>query len=110
MIKAPITLAPEAKEHFKKIAAGKTVCFGIKSGGCSGFKYFWQIVESDQLEDDYESYGYGDFSLAIDKISMMYLMGCIITYVNDITGNHIEIENPLSSAACGCGESITFDF
>lgn len=103
-----VTMTHEAVDHFAGIAKGMIVTLGLKGGGCTGFTYTWDIKE--EVDDTYELVDYDDFKLGIDIHSIMYLMGSVIDYKTGIIGNHIEIENPLATSRCGCGDSIDFDF
>ena len=103
-----VTLSNTAIEHFMTIAKNKVVTFGLQSGGCSGFEYAWNILDYNEVDDTYEMIDYDEFALAVDKMSIMYLIGCEIDYVSDITGNYIKVNNPLATAGCGCGASVTF--
>ena len=105
-----VNLTQTAIEHFATVAKGKIVRFGIKGGGCAGFQYDWELVDEqkeDMQTDDQTDYG--DFVLSIDKFSIMYLLGTTVDYVSDLTGNRIDIQNPLAQAGCGCGESVNFN-
>ena len=105
-----VNLTEPAIEHFNTVAKGKIVRFGIKGGGCAGFQYDWDLIEAqtEEMQSD-EQTNYGEFILSIDKFSIMYLMGTTVDYVSDLTGNRIDIQNPLAQAGCGCGESINFN-
>ena len=105
-----VKLTEGAIGHFRNVAKDKIVRFGIKGGGCAGFQYDWGLVDTqtEDMESD-EQTDYGDFVLSIDKFSIMYLMGTTVDYVSDLTGNRIDIQNPLAQAGCGCGESINFN-
>lgn len=107
--KQAVTMSDQAIAHFKNIAAGKIVKFGVEGGGCAGFQYFWKILDSrDELYSDDEIVEYDDFTFAVDGASLMMLIGSSVDYLTDITGSHIEINNPLATAGCGCGVSIRF--
>jgi iron-sulfur cluster assembly accessory protein len=106
---AVVTMSKTAIEHFAKIADGKVVKFGVGGGGCAGFQYTWTIIDTkDELYADDELTDYGSFTFAVDGSSLMFLMGSSIDYLSDITGSHIEVINPLATAGCGCGVSVSF--
>lgn len=103
-----VTMSEAAIAHFKNIAAGKVVKFGVEGGSCAGLKYAWSIIEDiADLYDDDEIINYNDFTLAVDGASLLFVIGCQIDYVSDITGSRIEIVNPNAKASCGCGESFS---
>lgn len=103
-----VSLSDSAKAHFKNIASGKIVKFGVEGGSCAGLKYSWALLENhDQLFPDDDIIEYDGFTFAIDGMSLLYLIGCEIDYVSDITGSRIEIINPNARTSCGCGESFS---
>lgn len=105
-----VRLTDTAIEHFKTVASGKYVKFGIIGGGCAGFQYHWELYDEpqDHMEQD-EQTDYEDFILSIDSHSIMYLLGTTVDYTTDITGSKIDIQNPQAQAGCGCGESVNFN-
>lgn len=107
--KTAVILSEAAQKHFETTAKGKIVKFGVEGGGCAGFQYVWNVYETkDKLYSDDEITEYNGFTFAVDGASLMMLVGSTIDYVSDITGHRIEVNNPLASAGCGCGESIRF--
>lgn len=104
-----VSLSSAAVSHFATVAAGKVVKFGVEGGGCAGFQYSWKILDSKKdLYDDDIVTEYDDFIFAVDGASLMMLLGSYIDYLTDITGSHIEVNNPLAKAGCGCGVSVNF--
>jgi iron-sulfur cluster assembly accessory protein len=104
-----VTLSAQAVSHFDRIAKNKYVIFSVEGGGCAGFQYAWKIADSpEDLHNDDEIIQFEDFNFVVDGASLMFLMGCHVDYVSDITGSHIEINNPLAKAGCGCGVSVNF--
>jgi iron-sulfur cluster assembly protein len=102
-----LKLTTNAINHFSKLSPDELVCLSIISGSCAGFKYNWHVLPSTSEElTDYEYISVGEFTMAIDKMSILYLIGSTIDYKSDITGGKIVITNPNAIASCGCGESI----
>jgi len=105
----PVVMSDAAIQHFANIAKGKIVKFGVEGGGCAGFQYAWDILDDrDALYQDDEITEYDDFTFAVDGASLMFLVGSHVDYLTDITGSHIEVNNPMAKAGCGCGVSINF--
>jgi len=106
-----ITITDSAKQKIKSIAESNgvdTVIFGVEGGGCSGFMYKWDIANSADL-NDYEYININNnIKLATDSMSYMYVQGCTIDYVEDLTGSRLIVSNPLAVTSCGCGESVGF--
>jgi iron-sulfur cluster assembly protein len=76
----------------------------IQGGGCSGFQY-GMALEGKPRETDY-SFDYDGVRVVVDEVSMDYLRGATIDYVDDIMGSGFKIENPNAVASCGCGSSF----
>ena len=106
-----ITITDKAKQKIASIAENAsvdTVIFGVQGGGCSGFMYKWDIANSKDLHDCEFIEIEPGVKLATDSMSYMYVQGCTIDYVEDLTGSRLVVDNPLAVSTCGCGESITF--
>jgi len=78
----------------------------VQGGGCSGFQYGLMIEEAgagvgDQL---FESNG---VRLLVDPVSLSYLKGAEVDFVDTITGGGFTIKNPNASSTCGCGSSFS---
>ncbi len=78
----------------------------VQGGGCSGFQYGLMIEETgagvgDQL---FESNG---VKLLVDPVSLSYLKGAEVDFVDTITGGGFTIKNPNASSTCGCGSSFS---
>jgi iron-sulfur cluster insertion protein len=78
----------------------------VQGGGCSGFQYGLMIEETGQGENDqvYESHG---VKLFVDPISVRYLAGAEVDFVDTITGGGFTIKNPNAKSTCGCGSSFS---
>ena len=78
----------------------------VQGGGCSGFQYGLMIEETgagvgDQL---FESNG---VKLLVDPVSLSYLKGAEVDFVDTIPGGGFTIKNPNASSTCGCGSSFS---
>jgi len=77
----------------------------VQGGGCSGFQYGFTFDESVQDGDTVvEKQG---VKLLVDPMSMMYLTGAEIDYVEGLEGAQFVIRNPNVSTSCGCGSSFS---
>jgi iron-sulfur cluster assembly accessory protein len=76
----------------------------VSGGGCSGFQY-GMALENKILDNDlvFDQHG---VKVVIDEISINYLQGASIDYVDEIMGSGFKIENPNAVASCGCGSSF----
>ncbi|MBE0409097.1 MAG: iron-sulfur cluster insertion protein ErpA [Anaerolineales bacterium] len=76
----------------------------VSGGGCSGFQY-GMALENNILENDlvFDQHG---VKVVIDEVSISYLQGASIDYVDELMGSGFKIENPNAVASCGCGSSF----
>lgn len=77
----------------------------VDSGGCQGFEYKFSL-EADVKPDDevFEKDGVG---VIIDDISLPYMRGAVIDWVDDLIGAHFQVNNPNAKSSCGCGTSFS---
>lgn len=77
----------------------------VEGGGCSGFQYDFRFDDT-QAEDDFvlDRDGVG---LLVDPLSMQFLEGAEVDYVEKLAGAHFVIRNPNAKTTCGCGSSFT---
>jgi iron-sulfur cluster assembly accessory protein len=76
----------------------------VQGGGCSGFQYGLMIEETGGDGDQvFESNG---VKLYVDPISIRYLKGAEVDFVETVTGGGFTIKNPNATSTCGCGSSF----
>ncbi len=77
----------------------------VQGGGCSGFQYGLMIEEEGGgvADQTYESNG---VRLFVDPVSISYLKGAEVDFVDTITGGGFTIKNPNATSTCGCGQSF----
>jgi iron-sulfur cluster insertion protein len=86
-----------------KVEAGLRVF--VQGGGCSGFQYGLMIEENGGAGDQvFESNG---IRLFVDPVSVSYLKGAEVDFVDTITGGGFTIKNPNATSTCGCGSSFS---
>ena len=77
----------------------------VEGGGCSGFQYRFDLVAASDAEDVViEKAG---ARVLIDPVSLQYLAGSQIDFVDDLIGASFKITNPNATASCGCGTSFS---
>ena len=77
----------------------------VEGGGCSGFQYKFDI-DRRQATDDLVIRRDGA-TVLVDQISVGYLAGSEIDFVDDLIGASFRINNPHATASCGCGTSFS---
>ena len=90
-------LADEARPELK-------LRITVNGGGCSGFQYGFALDDRD--EDGDIAVEREGAKVVIDGMSLLYLMGCEVDYVEDLTGSYFRVNNPNASSSCGCGNSF----
>ena len=79
----------------------------VQGGGCSGFQYGMMVEENPGDADQViESNG---VKLYVDPISIRYLKGAEVDFVDNFTGGGFTIKNPNAVSTCGCGQSFNVD-
>ena len=77
----------------------------VQGGGCSGLNYGMGIEEAIEEEDHvFECFG---VRVVVDPMSMNYVSGASVDYVEDVMGGGFKIENPNATRSCGCGSSFS---
>lgn len=77
----------------------------VEGGGCSGFQYKF-AVDPAQDADDIVIADAGA-RVVVDRVSVAYLKGSQLDYVDDLMGSSFRVTNPNATASCGCGTSFT---
>jgi iron-sulfur cluster insertion protein len=77
----------------------------VQGGGCSGMEYGFTFDET-QNEDDF-TFEQNNVKVLVDAMSMQYLAGATINYIEDLQGARFSIENPQAESTCGCGSSFS---
>jgi iron-sulfur cluster assembly accessory protein len=92
-----------------KIVAGETgksaLRVSVEGGGCSGFSYKFDLV--DGRNDDDVAIEKNGATILIDELSLVYMGGSVIDFVDDLMGQSFQIRNPNAVASCGCGTSFS---
>ena len=105
----PVILAPSAAERLAQLskAEGKALMLrvAVDGGGCSGFQYRLDLVEAAEPDDHRVEHG-GQTAL-VDDVSLPFLAGSEIQFVDELLGAQFKIVNPNAVASCGCGVSFT---
>src|ERR1044072_9523503 len=88
--------------------AGSGLRVFVEGGVYSGFQYGLMFDENGQGAGDmvFESHG---VKLYVDPISVRYLKGAEVDFVDTITGGGFTIKNPQATSTCGCGQSFSVD-
>jgi iron-sulfur cluster assembly accessory protein len=104
-----LTLSESAARRLAKLAAdeGRPVLLrvAVDGGGCSGFQYRFELVETAELDDIRIE---ADCQAAVvDPVSLPFLKGSEIAFVDDLAGAQFVVRNPNAASSCGCGVSFS---
>jgi iron-sulfur cluster assembly accessory protein len=105
----PITVTERAARRISEILRqeppGTVLRVSVEGGGCSGFQYKFEM-DRERAADDAVITREGA-TVLIDQISLGYLKGSEIDFVDDLIGASFRISNPHATASCGCGTSFS---
>jgi iron-sulfur cluster assembly accessory protein len=110
MTTAAIIVTERAAERIAQIVANdpdnNMLRISVEGGGCSGFEYRFDLVSNAEPEDMLIERA--DAKVLVDSLSLTYLAGSEIDYVDDLMSASFKIKNPNATATCGCGTSFSF--
>src|SRR5690625_768027 len=76
----------------------------VQPGGCAGLRY--QLFFDDRSLDGDVVDDFGGIKLAVDRMSVPYLTGASIDFVDSIEKQGFTIDNPQATGSCACGDSF----
>ncbi len=105
---AAITLSDKAVEKIGELlgsqdAGEQALRVAVRGGGCSGFQY---ALAFDKPKDDDHVFEADGVAVVVDKVSMQFVFGSEVDYVEGLQGAGFQVNNPNVVAACGCGSSF----
>jgi iron-sulfur cluster assembly accessory protein len=104
-----ITLTDNAASKIKELLAGQenasdqALRVAVRGGGCSGFQY---ALAFDKRRDDDHVFEHNGVAVIVDKVSMQFVFGSQVDFVDGLQGAGFAVNNPNVVAACGCGSSF----
>jgi iron-sulfur cluster assembly protein len=106
---AAITLTDKATEKVNELLAAQedaseqALRVAVRGGGCSGFQY---ALAFDKPREEDHVFEHDGVSVIVDKVSMQFVFGSEVDYVEGLQGAGFAVNNPNVVAACGCGSSF----
>ena len=76
----------------------------VVGGGCAGFSYDLYFDEPAEVDRQFEVAG---VKCVVDEMSLMYLVGTEVDYVEGLQGAGFKFQNPNVKSTCGCGSSFS---
>src|SRR4029077_4496794 len=91
-----VTVTARAAKRIAEIVAGEAAAralrVSVEGGGCSGFQYKFDLVPAPAADDG--GLGGAGAKVVIDQVSLGYLAGSEIDFVDDLIGSSFRITNP----------------
>ena len=104
-----ITVSERAARRIGEILKGEgdgaMLRISVEGGGCSGFQYKFDVDRS-KAEDDVTIVHDG-VTMLVDSVSLQYLAGSQVDFVDDLIGASFKVNNPKAKTSCGCGTSFS---
>jgi iron-sulfur cluster assembly accessory protein len=108
MMSGSITVSERAARRIGEILkgepAGTMLRVSVEGGGCSGFQYKFDMERSKAVDD--LVINRDNAVVLIDPVSVNYMAGSEIDFVDDLIGASFKVKNPQAKASCGCGTSF----
>ena len=106
---ANVALTAAAAERIKSVVASEPAGAGLRvaveGGGCSGFQYDIGVAQTANADDlVIERDG---ARLFVDPVSLPFLLGAEVDFVDELIGASFKVKNPNAKSACGCGVSFS---
>jgi iron-sulfur cluster assembly accessory protein len=106
---SPVDVTDRAARRIAHILAkepeGSVLRVAVNGGGCSGFQYSFDI-STGRADDDLVIERDG-ITVLVDPVSLDFLRGSKIDFVDDLIGQSFKVVNPNATASCGCGTSFS---
>ncbi|HYB10959.1 MAG TPA: iron-sulfur cluster insertion protein ErpA [Alphaproteobacteria bacterium] len=107
----PALLISESAE--RRIAAllaaengvGLSMRVTVSGGGCAGFQYGFSFDDTRNPDD--RIFERGQARVVIDEVSLEFLKGAEVDFVEDLVGSYFKVNNPNAASSCGCGTSFS---
>jgi iron-sulfur cluster assembly protein len=104
-----VRLTDTAAGKIKELVAGRdnadeqALRVAVRGGGCSGFQYALALDHAKEEDHVFEHQG---VAVIVDKVSMPFVFGSQVDFVDGLQGAGFVVNNPNVVAACGCGSSF----
>lgn len=105
-----ITLTPRAATELKDLIksqdkSSSALRVWVAGGGCSGLSY-GMALDDGQPEAEDNVFEQDGLKVYVDPLSLNYMDGASVDYVDDVLGGGFKIDNPNAVSSCGCGSSF----
>lgn len=103
-----ITVTPAAADKVRELLTQENdptlgLRIFVAGGGCSGLQYGMTL---DEEQDGDTVITVGDFRVFVDDMSVSYISGSEVDYLDSLMGAGFTVNNPNAVSSCGCGHSF----
>src|SRR5947208_7636501 len=103
-----LSITPTASDKVRELLAQENdpslgLRIFVAGGGCSGLQYGMTL---DEEQDGDTVIAQGDFKVLVDEMSLGYINGSQVDYVDSLMGAGFTVNNPNAVSSCGCGHSF----
>lgn len=106
---APVSLSARAARRVAELVKAEqkplALRIAVSGGGCSGFQYGFTL--DDTRNDDDLVVERDGATLLVDPVSLEFLQGAEIDFVDNLMGQSFQVTNPNAKSSCGCGTSFS---
>jgi iron-sulfur cluster assembly accessory protein len=104
-----VTLSANAADKVRSLLAQEgrddlALRIAVQPGGCSGLRY--QLFFDERTLDGDEVRDFDGVNVVVDRMSLPYLGGATIDFVDTIEKQGFTIDNPMATGSCACGDSF----
>ncbi len=105
----PITITDSAAKRIANVLSaepeGSMLRITVDGGGCSGFQYKFDFTREKNADD--LILARDGAVVLVDELSLQYMSGTELDWVDDLMGSSFKLNNPHATASCGCGTSFS---
>ena len=106
---AAVTISDSAIRRIRQLEragnpAGAMLRVAVGGGGCSGFQYSFSFDDAENGDDTV--FARDGVRVVVDDVSLEFLAGSEIDYVEELVGAYFTVRNPNAASTCGCGVSF----
>lgn len=105
-----VRISPSAAQRIAALIAEESnaalsMRVSVSGGGCAGFQYGFSLDDAHNPDDRlFERDG---ARVVIDEVSLEFLKGAEIDFIEDLLGSYFKVQNPNATSSCGCGSSFS---
>ncbi len=110
-ISQSVGVSAAAAKRISEILSGEgspsVLRLSVEGGGCTGFQYKFDLVPRADMADDDLIIERDGATVVVDPVSLPFLEGAELDFVDELIGASFKVHNPNAVAACGCGTSFS---